>query len=226
MIITPKNAIEIVLTRKTSTVKFQPYDTSLQKWLFWSALVTLIIGVVGGVVINFWKKTWVVEIGLITLLLSVVFATLYQIAIVLPDFLKLKNVEKEISRLFVSEFDDDIDLIFELSRNYQLFHISYARDSFSLMANQLRSRISLLVGAIDKVGAIPLAVTAYLSGMKAIKEGLVNFGGIEWILAALILLYLLAMRMSAAAQWMDRISVIYKEAYDLKSTGKTEGNVL
>lgn len=215
-IVTPKNAIEIVLAQKTKTTNFRPYETTLEKWLFWLAVGTLIGGGVLGSVVYFWKQPIAAGIALLILLASSLLAAAYQVAIAVPEFLKLRNIEREVSNPLVSDFNKDIDLISELARDYQNHHLAYARDGFSLMATQLRSRISLLVGAIDKVGVIPLGVTAYFSVMKALKDGQVEFSGLEWGLVAIIFLYLFALRMNAAAQWMDRVSILYKEAFDSK----------
>jgi hypothetical protein len=156
----------------------------------------------------------------VLLLLAFLLAAAYQISMTLPEFMKLKNLEREISNPFVEEFNDDIDLITELARDYRMHHLKYAQESYSLMAAQLRSRISLLVGAIDKVGLIPLGITAYISGTKALKDGLIVFGGIEWVLAGLVLLYLLALRMNGTAQWMDRMSLLYKQALSMKQSNE------
>jgi hypothetical protein len=63
---------------------------------------------------------------------------------------------------------------------------------------------------------IPITVTAYISGAKAVKDGLLVFGGVEWVLFAFIVLYLFALRMCSVAQWMDRIALLYGEALTSK----------
>lgn len=211
-IVTPKNAIELVLARKAKTKKLQLYDNTLQKWLFILAVLFLILGATGGITAYFWRQQNVAWVALSCLAFSAVFTTGYQLATVLPEFMKLRNAEHEISLPLVKNFNDDIDLIAELGRDFEPQHLRYARDNFSTMAHQLRARISLLVGAVDKVGVIPITVTAYISGAKAVKDGLLVFGGVEWVLFAFIFLYLFALRMCSVAQWMDRIALLYGEA--------------
>jgi len=218
-LITPKNAIEVVLERKTKAASFKPYETTTQKCLFWFAVAMLTAGAALGILFYFWREQVVALIALILLLLSSLFAAFYQIVLAIPEFMKLKNVEREISNPLVTEFNTDIDLVSELARDYLPHHLAYARDSYSLMAEQLRSRVALLVGAIDKVGLIPLAATVYLSGAKAFKDGIVRFGNVEWILVAIIFLYLLAIRMNATVQWMERMSLLYKQACEMKCNG-------
>ena len=219
-IVTPKNAVEVVLDRKTKSLRFRFYETTVQKVLFWSAGGSLALGGALGMVVYVWRSPAVALAALVLLFLASLLAAAYQISMILPELMKLKNVEREFSNPLVEEFNDDIDLITELARDYRTHHLKYAHESYSLMAAQLRSRISLLVGAIDKVGLIPLGITAYISGTKALKDGLIVFGGIEWVLAGLVLLYLLSLRMNGTAQWMGRMSLLYKQALSLKQSNE------
>lgn len=216
MLITPQNAIHIVLARKTKDARFKPYETALQKWTFLGAVGLLGIGAITAGISYFWKNPYLAFVGLFALLASMFVAVVYQIASTLPDLVKLRNVEKAVSDPLLAQFNDDMDLINELSQTCQAHHLSYARETFALMARQLRERNSLLVGAIEKVGIIPLALTAYLSLEKALKDGLVLFDGVEWIFAAFIFLYLFAIRLSSTAQWMELVSELYEQALSVK----------
>lgn len=217
MLITPKNAIEIVLVSKTRDARFRFYETPIQKWCFFIAVGALIMGVVIAFMAYFWKNQYVVLAALIALLVSSLSAMAYQVSSMLPDLAKLRNVEREISNPLLTDFNNDMDLINELAQLFELHHLSYARANYVLMAKQLRERIAILVGALEKVGIIPLVITGYLSFVKTQKEGLVLFGGIEWVLVAFLFLYLFALRMTATAQWMESISEIYEQAITLRS---------
>ena len=65
-------------------------------------------------VVYVWRSPSVALAALVLLLLASVLVPAYQISMILPDFMKLKNLEREISNPFVEEFNDDIDLITEL----------------------------------------------------------------------------------------------------------------
>jgi hypothetical protein len=51
-----------------------------------------------------------------------------------------------------------------------------------------------------------------------LKDGLIVFGATEWVLAGLVLFYLFALMMNGTAQWMDRMSLLYKQALSLKQS--------
>jgi hypothetical protein len=216
MLITPQNAIHIVLARKTKDARFKAYETTLQKWTFFIAVGLFLTGAIAAGITYFWKNQYVALAGLFIFLGSALVAVVYQIASALPDLAKLRNVEREVSNPLLAQFNDDMDLVNELSQTCELHHLSYAKECFALMARQLRERISLLVGALEKVGIIPLALTAYLSFTKAQKDGLVVFGGIEWAFAGFIFLYLFALRLSSTAQWMELVAALYEQALAVK----------
>ncbi|PLK50666.1 hypothetical protein [Uliginosibacterium sp. TH139] len=216
-IITPKNAIELVLAKKTKEAKFQPYETATQKWCLRISLGSFCIGIVLALSTHIWENKYFLLGALLSVLASSLFAMAYQIASIVPELEKLRNVEREISKPFLAVFNDDIDLISELSQTYEVHHLSFAKANFTLMAKQLRERIGILVGALEKVGLIPIATSAYFAFIKFRKDGLEPFNGIDWVFAAFAFLYILAVRMTGAAQWMEKISEIYEQAIALKS---------
>lgn len=218
MLITPKSAVELVLNKKTKEFQLHLYETNLQKWAFYLAIGTFTAGFAGALISYFWENQSVAFFALLLLLLSTVFVIAYQMASVLPEFYKLRNVEKEISHPLVEQFNEDMDLIRELAATYETHHLHYAEASYVRMARQLRERISILVGAIEKVGVIPLVITGYLSYAKAKKDGLLTFDGIEWLLIAFLVLYLLAIRMSSTVQWMEKVAELYRQAISLRTS--------
>jgi len=135
--------------------------------------------------------------------------------------MKLRNPEKDFLAPYANTFNDDVDLISDLVSTSEAHNLFYASKSFLLLAEQLKTRIALLVGAIDKVGIIPLGVTTYLSWAKLSKENAV-FGGVEWVLVTLVLLYFFAVRMSLVVQWLDRAALIFQTAAEQRKKGETQ----
>lgn len=216
-IITPKNAVEMVLRKKTKDAKFQPYETTGQKWLLGLSTGSLCLGFFLALSTYLWKKEILVFMALLCVLASSLFAMGYQIASLIPELAKFRNIEKEVSKPFLAEFDNDLDLIHDLSQTCEIHHLSFARANFVLMAKQLRERIGILVGALEKVGLIPVATTGYFAFLKSQKDGLQPFSDIDWVFAAFAFLYIVAVRMTGTAQWMEKMAEIYDQAIALKS---------
>jgi hypothetical protein len=214
-IFTPSNSIKIVLDRKTTDFRLTLYETRVQKICFIGSASSLTLGFVGGIVFRIWNIDWLGWISLLAISAASVLAMAYQAAQIIPEVRKLKNPERDISDSLVSVFNDDMDLIHHLSSSFEPHHLSYAKAMYNNMARQLRERIGLLVGALDKIGVIPIVITAYISYSKAIKDG-ISFGPFEWIGISFVLLYLFAIRMTSTAQWMERVAEIYAHAYMIR----------
>lgn len=216
-LITPKNAVEMVLRRKTKDAKFQPYETTVQKWLLGFSIGSFGFGFLLALSTHLWKNEYLVLTALICVLASTLFAMGYQIASIIPELAKFRNVEKEVSKPFLTEFNNDIDLIYDLSQTCEIHHLCFAKANFVLMAKQLRERIGILVGALEKVGLIPLATSGYFAFLKTQKDGLQPFGDIDWVFAAFAFLYIVAVRMTGTAQWMEKMAEIYEQAIALRA---------
>jgi hypothetical protein len=213
----PVNAVEMVLRKKTKDAKFQPYETTAQKWFLVISIGSLGFGFLLALSTRLWKVEGLVFTALFFVLASSLFAMGYQIASIIPELMKFRNIEKEVSKPFLAEFNNDIDLIYALSQTCEIHHLSFAKANFVLMAKQLRERIGILVGALEKVGLIPLATSAYFAFLK-IKDGdLQLFSGVGWMFTAFVFLYIIAVRMTGTAQWMERMSEIYEQAIALRS---------
>ena len=216
MIISPKNAIELVLDKKAKDKSFRFYETKVQKWLLWLTTASFTVCVVLGLCTYIFKNQYLMMVSLVILLLSAIFLLAFQIASTGSEFIKMRNPEKAISSNLLNTFNVDIDLINELSATFEVHHLRYAKNCYQQMSKQLRERISVLVGAIEKVGIIPLAVTGYFSYSKAKTENLLSFGVVEWLSISFIFLYWFSIRMTFTAQWMEKVSEIYNEALKLR----------
>lgn len=218
-IITPKHAVERVLAQKTQPFSLIPYDNKLQKLLFFSAIGAIGIGLVN----KFFGNNYAVISVKFFLLIAIVLVLLYQISMLFSSMKELRHSEKSISNPIVKEFDSDIDLISELSKDFLEHHLEYAKNSFAQTADQLRERIGLLVGAIEKVGVFPLGIAAYLSVQEAVNKKVVIFSEIEIMLFGLIVLYLFAIYLVTVSHKLDQIVLIYDQALSLKRSNKQLG---
>lgn len=211
-IVTPKHVLEIVLKGKTNPLSLCPWKNTTQKKLFILSVGSLIIGLILGALIQVWHEVVIGYFAISFLLLSIPASILYQLAILWPSLTSLHHSEKSLVDPVIAQFNDDIDTISLLVQDFKKHHLEYARDSLALVAQQTRARISLLVGALDKVGIIPLAITGYLSAKKLITDPTIQFSGIELVLAAFVALYLIAIHMLSVAQQIDRMVLVLKQA--------------
>jgi hypothetical protein len=219
-IITPQSSIEKVLHQKTKPLSISPSFTKAQKiWLYTSGIF-LGTGVVLGLANKIFKIDIIGIMSIWLLLGSIVSAVFYQISLVAPMLKEMKHSEKTVAENILSEFNNDIELIQSLSQDCSEHHLSFAKQNFMQLSNHLQSRINLLVGAIEKVGVIPLAIASYYSYQKASSSELISFGAVEIIATSIVLMYLFSIHMVTVSHKFERIALIYDAAFELCKANK------
>ncbi|CAG9186722.1 hypothetical protein LMG32289_06584 [Cupriavidus pampae] len=101
--------------------------------------------------------------------------------------------------------------ILHIRRTYTQDQLSFAKRYVSEVASQLRGRLAFIIGAFDKVGAIPLV------GTTAFALANFNKGGttyLWWCTAAAIagLFYVIALRFAEVAFTFERFALILDHA--------------
>jgi hypothetical protein len=219
-IITPQSSIEKVLHQKTKPLSISPSFTKAQKiWLYTSG-ISLVTGVSLGLANKVFKIDIIGIMSIWLLLGSIVSAVFYQISLVAPMLKEMKHSEKTVAENILSEFNNDIELIQSLSQDCSEHHLSFAKQNFMQLSNHLKSRINLLVGAIEKVGVIPLAIASYYSYQKASSSELISFGAVEIIATTIVILYLFSIHMVTVSHKFERIALIYDAAFELCKANK------
>lgn len=216
MIVTPKDILASVLEGETKPLSLKPWENQTQCVLFSVSAGALILGFLCAAATHIWPEKWLGYTSLISLVIAMAGSAIYQLAVVFPMLKMLRHSEQSLSTPATERFNNDIDRISSLARDFEKHHLEYARDRLSLIADQLRNRISFLVGAIEKVGILPLAVTGYLSAEKVLADPKLASSGIEWAFGALIALYLMAIHLLVVSQQLDRLVLIVRHAANKK----------
>lgn len=199
-------------------MSLKPWENRTQFVLFMISIIGLCFGFVCAAATHIWNEKWLAYSSLIFLVIAMVASAVYQLAVVIPALKILRHSEKSLTSPATERFNNDIDRISSLARDFERHHLEYARDRLTLITDQLRNRISFLVGAIEKVGILPLAVTGYLSAEKILSDPKLASSGIEWAFGALIALYLMAVHLLLVSQRLDRLVLIVRHAANKKSS--------
>lgn len=104
----------------------------------------------------------------------------------------LKEISKPLSTVRGSAIQLDYLRLSQL-RTFPIKDLEYLGERLQLEAEQLRSRLGLMVGAIDKVGIIPLVVGSMYTAWKLVHEAGLQGSFITIGLALLTLFYLMGM---------------------------------
>jgi hypothetical protein len=208
--ITSNDLIEIVLQHTTGDFRFEPYRTKPQKFLFWALVGCVACSIASGLaslLLN--SRNWAF-LGIVAFQLGAAAVVLYQGALLWNEARRMRNPEKEIALPLTKSFSSTMELIHNLA-TFEIEHLRYAKDVFTREARHLRERIGLMVGALDKIGAIPLAVTSYLSYVK-MSQADPSFGALEVVGLCFIAFYVFAIRMVGTAQWMEKVAILFEHA--------------
>lgn len=199
-------------------MSLKPWENRTQFILFMVSAISLCFGFFCAAATHIWSEKLLAYTSLIFLIIAMVGSAAYQLAVVIPALKVLRHSEKNLTSPATERFNNDIDRISSLARDFERHHLEYARDRLTLIADQLRSRISFLVGAIEKVGILPLAVTGYLSAEKILSDSKLTSSGVECAFGALIALYLMAVHLLLVSQRLDRLVLIVRHAASKKSS--------
>lgn len=106
---------------------------------------------------------------------------------------------------------DWYDIVCKIRAAYPREQIVFAQSYVCDVAAQARGRLSLFVGALEKVGIIPLLASTAITLANFSKDGTVP---LLWCTAAAVagLFYLFAMRLADIAFMLERFALILKHA--------------
>lgn len=101
--------------------------------------------------------------------------------------------------------------ILQIRETYSQDQLSFGRRYVSEVASQLRGRLAFIIGAFEKVGAIPLVATTAFALANFNKGGTTY---LWWCTAAAIagLFYIMALRFAEVAFTLERLALILDHA--------------
>ncbi|HWV04821.1 hypothetical protein [Ralstonia sp.] len=195
----------------------------LHQWSQWIALSSLALCGLSLWVYVQWKiaaLAWVVGA---TLVVGVVAAAVFVLVGVKATWAEMRDFEGSFITSVSSRLVERRTLVLRIGSGFSPQDILFARDYLKSVAAQLRSRISLIVGAIDKVGVLPLAASAAITLLKLNEAGAVT---VVWGAGtvALAYFYMLSVHMLDAAYTVERYVVILDHAaiHATQRTGTTQ----
>ena len=133
----------------------------------------------------------------------------------------LLHYEWTVFKREINYFPAERNFINELAHTYEGRDLEYAHDVLALAVEHIRSRIAIMVGALDKVGIIPLAITIYFSVHKWLAEPRVSQSELEYapvIGGAVAFLYLLGIYNLGSLQRSERLCLLLKHAVEEKKS--------
>ncbi len=150
------------------------------------------------------SRAWT-YVGLISLLLALLGAvtlTLRTTFGALKIFIKPLNWFLQIRQIQVSR---DYELMKGL-RGFSPSALRFVRGRLTLEAEHLRGRIAMLVGAIDKLGILPLLAGGLVSAVDFMAKTKVKMSWLEIALGGYGIIYLIGMQLVSVSHRIDELS--------------------
>jgi hypothetical protein len=226
----PKNVLEDVMRsmRRIHRRPFKIFRNRLEKWFSWIS-----IGSIGGVVVFSvlfsavpWPQPQWPWWGTLAYLSMVMYYLSFMLAIFAGTVSSIRMIfspERSMFAPVVTAFGEETSLVVRLADTYEHEHLEYAQDRITLLVTQLRSRIALLIGALDKVGVLPLAVGAYFSLRALLKEQPFTPSELPWMVGLAIglgVLYVAGMALQGWTQWLEEVCLVLKYAVQAKPSDR------
>ena len=196
--------------------KGKAYLNPFQKWTFWLMFVFFGLAIIVALSTKIEIYDWQKPTALILALLAQITGLLYQLSFVFEAF----NIFKAPARHFLEPVTESSVRDFELAESFSRFtesQLYYAKERLSLESTHMRSRVSLLVGALDKVGIIPVLVAWILASYKYIADGSIVFEQIDWLVYGLLGLYLVTLPILFFVHKLERYLLLVNTAIEIKA---------
>lgn len=158
-----------------------------------------------------WKQPILILFALGAMVVGEIGAIICSFSGARTTWVELKRFDHEMLFGAAKRMSDRYLLAKRVSERFDEKQIAFARDYLQSVCAHLRSRIGLMIGALDKVGIIPLAVSSLVALAKVYGNG--AFAG-AWYAGAFVLLlfYVGSLKMLGTAYTIERFVIVLSHA--------------
>jgi hypothetical protein len=222
----PKNVLEEVMgsMRRLHHRPFKFFLNRPQKVSSWIAAVA-VVGVCLFVLL-FSQVSWpepqwpgwvtLAQLSAMVLYVSLMVAT---VAAAVPSFRDFISPDRSLLAPVVGAFDEERGLIVRLAQHYERHDLEYGLDRTTLVVTQLRSRLALVIGALDKVGLFPLLIGAYFSLRELLQDQPPTSSELAWLVGGALgvaIAYGSGLLLLIWAQDLEDMCLVLKHAVQAK----------
>jgi hypothetical protein len=169
----------------------------------------------------FWQWTILVAGG-ICMLLGSLLASGNALLLAAP----LTRLVANPTGFLLSELDGNLrrerDEIAQLAKRFDRDQLDHTHERLSLAVTQLRHRISLTVGAVEKLGLVPGAVVGAYYLLQLVREENIQSTHLPLVFASVAVVYVLAGRQLFVVLRLEQLALIAKRAADAVRTMSTK----
>ncbi len=191
------------------------YESSFQKWTFWLMVGSFSLGLVVALSTKFVDTDWQKITALLLVIISQVVALVYQLSFAFQSFRFFREPARQFLEPLTAIAVRDYRFAKDMMR-FERNQLEYMLARLRLEIAQMKSRVGLLVGAVETVGLVPVAVTTTLSVYGYFSDEKIKFQEIDWIVYALMGLYVVIVPILFFTHKLDRYALVVETAIKLK----------
>jgi hypothetical protein len=195
----------------------RPYENTFQKWTFWLMIWCFLAGLVVALSTKVINTDWQKITALLLVIASQVVALVYQLSLALQSFKFIKEPTRHFLQPLTAVAAQDYQLAKGMVR-FDRNQLEYVLARLKLEIAQMKSRVGMLVGAVETVGLVPVAVTSAFSAFGYFADGKIMFQEIDWIVYALMGLYVVVVPVLFFTHKLDRFALVVETAIKFKDT--------
>lgn len=153
-------------------------------------------------------------VAMVFVLLAQISAIAFQMAQLIPGLAHLRYAAKDMVQPLVGAMPEELKWIDRLSK-LKKHELDLIRDSLELTIKHVRSKVGMIVGAVETVGVIP-AIGGSIVALHQFQVSQPWFSYIEWAVVSVTILYAGAVFVASRTHKLERYALLARIALTLK----------
>lgn len=201
--------------------KGKAYLSPFQKWTFWLMFIFFGLAVLIALSTKIELYDWQKPFALFLSLLAQITGILYQLSFVYEGI----RIFRAPARHFLEPVTESSAKDYKLAESFSRFsqtQLFYAKERLSLESAHMKARVGMLVGAIEKVGIVPVLVAWLFASYKYFADGEVMFEQVDWLVYGLLALYLVMLPILFFVHKLERYQLLVITALEIKANKSSQ----
>jgi len=208
--------------------KVELYQTKYEKYIFWGMFSSFLISLFIAIFSTYFNKDFFPEVlKLVSLLLlttSLILGVTYEILFIYEDVKNFKGMTKTFLNPISASSEKDYEFSNSLMR-FSKEELVYVSKRLSLEIEQMKKRISIFIGLIDKIGIIPFIVSIVLIISKNIETIKALYDMFYWLAYVFVGIYIIGLMALTSIPKIERYILLLDTAIDMKEKNNLFENV-
>lgn len=210
-IVSSDSPLALIVDMLTRETRDDPRSSRAYRWTFRFATAALAIGGVALMLSKYWSGNGLLWVAGIALALAAVVAPINVFLGVRETWVDLKGLEVDLLRSLSKRLTRRRNLALEIGSAFGHGEIVFARDYLQSAVLQTRSRIALIVGAIDKIGVLAIVGSVGVTLLKLPDQGALSYALYSGT-AVVVLFYMVFAHMWATVSSYEHHVVLLEHA--------------